>query len=114
LAQRPPGARRALAWGDGPCHTARGAGGRLSCVLFRQPLRSARLEERFPQSFLDGVVPPSNTVLDKIRTSADAHFERSLADMEKCLFDKLLIWTSGKTVPRPAACDPPKGRVRPI
>jgi hypothetical protein len=46
------GARRALAWGDGPCHTARGAGGRLSCVPFRQPLRSARLEDWFPQSFL--------------------------------------------------------------
>jgi hypothetical protein len=89
-------------------------GGRLSCVLFRRPLRSGLLEERFPQSFLAGVVPPSNTVPDKIRTSADAHFERTLADMEKCLFDKLLIGTSGKTVPQPAACDPSKGRVRPV
>jgi hypothetical protein len=75
---------------------------------------SAPFQDRVPQSFLLGVAPLSNAVWDKIRTNADARFGLSLADMGKCLSDAPLIGTPGKTVPRPAACDPPKGRVRPI
>jgi len=77
-------------------------------------MRSALLEDWFPQSFLPGVAPPSDTVWDKIRTYADARFGLTLTDMGKCLSDAPLIGTPGGTVPRPAACDPPKGRVRPI
>jgi uncharacterized LabA/DUF88 family protein len=79
-----------------------------------QAATAKMLKDWFPQKFLVGVSPPSNKVPDKIKTYADAHFELTLADIEKCVFDEPLIGKSGKTIPRPAAYDPPKGWVRPI
>lgn len=70
--------------------------------------------EWFPQKWLVGVSPPGNKVPDKIKTYADAHFELTLSDLEKCIFDHPLIGKSGKPIPRPINYNPPKGWVRPI
>ncbi len=72
------------------------------------------LREWFPQKWLVGVAPPGNKVPDKIKHHSDAHFELSLVDLEKCVFDDPLIGKSGKPIPRPVAYNPPRGWIRPI
>ena len=68
----------------------------------------------FPTKYLIGVSPPGNKVPDKVKTYADSHFELTMLDAEKCVFDDPLIGKSGKPIPRPVEYDPPRGWIRPI
>lgn len=79
-----------------------------------QAATARMLKDWFPSKYLIGVSPPTNKVPDKIKTYADAHFELTLLDIEKCVFDHPLLGKSGKEIPRPALYDPPKKWIRPI
>lgn len=79
-----------------------------------QAATAKMLKSWLPQKFLIGVSPPSNKVPDKIKTYADDHFELTMLDVEKCVFDYPHLGKSGKEIPRPPEYAPPKGWVRPI
>jgi hypothetical protein len=79
-----------------------------------QAATAKMLKSWFPDKFLIGVAPPTNKVPEKLITFADAHFELTIGDIERCVFDEPLKGRSGKPIPRPAAYAPPKGWIRPI
>lgn len=68
----------------------------------------------FPTKYLIGVAPPSNKVPEKLMSFADAHFELTMLDIEKCVFDDPLLGRSGRPIPRPQEYQPPRKWVRPI
>lgn len=79
-----------------------------------QAATARMFKDWFPNKFLIGVSPPINTVPDKIKTYADAHFDLTMADLERCVFDDPLIGKSGRAIPRPPSYAPPRGWIRPI
>jgi uncharacterized LabA/DUF88 family protein len=79
-----------------------------------QAATAKMLKSWFPNKYLVGVAPPSNKVPEKLITYADTHFELTMADLERCVFDDPLIGRSGKPIPRPDAYRPPAGWIRPI
>lgn len=70
-------------------------------------------KRRFRDKFLIGISPPGNAVPSKLKTYSDAHFELTMLDIEKCIFDHPLIGLSGKQIPRPTEYTPPVRWVRP-
>jgi uncharacterized LabA/DUF88 family protein len=70
-------------------------------------------KNRFPEKFLIGISPPGNSVPSKLKTYSDAHFELTMRDIEKCLFDYPLVGLSGKEIPRPPEYTPPIGWIAP-
>lgn len=79
-----------------------------------QAATARMLKDWFPQKYLVGVSPPSNTVPDKIKTYADAHFDLTMLDIERCVFDYPLYGKTSREIPRPAAYATPKKWIRPI
>lgn len=79
-----------------------------------QAATARMFKDWFPAKFLIGVSPPSSKVPDKIKTYADTHFELTLFDLERCVFDHPLIGKSGSPIPRPNEYAPPNGWIRPI
>lgn len=79
-----------------------------------QAATARMLKDWFPKKYLIGVSPPSSKVPDKIKTYSDTHFELTLTDVERCVFDDPLFGKSGNPIPRPTEYAPPKGWIRPI
>lgn len=79
-----------------------------------QAATAKMFKDWFPAKFLIGVAPPKSKVPDKIKPYSDAHFEITLSDIERCIFDCPLIGKSGNQIPRPIEYNPPIGWKRPI
>ncbi len=79
-----------------------------------QAATAKMLKAWFPNKYLIGIAPPTNKVPDKLITYADTHFELTMLDVEKCVFDDPLIGRSGKPIPRPDEYRPPEKWIRPI